>query len=217
MSTQCDFLVVAAFPPELLGLRKVLGDGLRGRIGTKEVCAVSVGVGLVRAGCGTVAALQTYRPRAVVLVGTCGAYGHSGLHKGDVVVARSTRLIEPAVLEGRAAFPAVAASELDASIALADAIAGTSAPVVDVVTTLAVTIDDELSRALGRYGDVEHLETFAVAYACESGRVPFAAVLGVANGVGSIGRTEWASNHEAAGMAAAAFVVDWVQHGACPV
>lgn len=220
MSAGCDVLVLAAFSPELAGLKEALGDDLAGRVGSVEVCAITVGIGLVEAACGTVAALAKFHPRAVVLIGTCGAYRESGLSICDVVVARCARLAEPAVLERRAAFPPIMKSQIDAHGALTSAMAHASqlprAP-VDVVTTLAITTDDGLAAALANSGAVEHLESFAVALACDAVPVPFIAALGVANRVGQGGRSEWEANHDAAGRAAANVVLKWIQQGTARV
>jgi futalosine hydrolase len=220
-SVGCDLLVVAAFLPELAAFRAALGGEPRGRIGTVEVQTAPVGVGLVRAGCGTVTAIEAARPRAVVLIGTCGAYPSSGLSVGDVVVASGARLLEPAVVEGRAAFPTVMDSHLRAHGVLTTALARTSASaparVVEVMTTLAVTTEDDLALSLGKHGEVEHLEAFAVAAVCDARSVPFLAALGVANRVGRTGRAEWAANHETAGSAAAALVLQWVEQGSAKV
>jgi nucleoside phosphorylase len=207
LSSRCDLLVVAAFEPELLGLDVPLSK----RTAPLDVREATVGVGLVQAALGAASALETHKPRALVLVGTCGAYPGRDLDLGGVVVSRSVALLEPAVALGRAAFPEVISLELEAHGTLARALSAMGARLVDVMTTLAVTTDDELARSLGERGAVEHLEAFAVASACEKAGVPFVAVLGVANRVGGTGRTEWRSGHEAAGRAAASLVLRWIE------
>ncbi len=66
--------MVAAHLPELEGLRKVLGAGLRGQVGALRVAARAVGIGMCASAAGTMAALTEFAPRAVVQVGTCGVY-----------------------------------------------------------------------------------------------------------------------------------------------
>ncbi len=69
-----DLLILAAYAPELVGLRETLGTGLAGVVhGVRVVCA-TVGVGLPAAGAGTMRHLREARPRAVILLGSCGAY-----------------------------------------------------------------------------------------------------------------------------------------------
>ena len=46
--------------------------------------------------------------------------------------------------------------------------------------------------------------------ACAITSTPFAAVLGIANVVGSSGRAEWRAHHEAASAAALAIVETWL-------
>jgi futalosine hydrolase len=214
---RCDLLVVAAFAPELEGMQSILGSGMQAEVGGVLVFARPVGIGLVAAASGTATRLEAHAPHAVVLVGTCGAYPGSGLAIGDIAVARTIALIEPSVLEGRAAFPDPMSARVDPHAAMTAAIATAGAALVDLSTTLAVTTDDALAASLARRGAAEHLEAFAVATACAAKNIPFAAVLGVANAVGSRGRSQWRENHASAGDAAATFVARWIQAGAAGV
>jgi len=209
VADRCDLLVVAAFAPELAGFEALLGPA-----GGLAVLARPVGIGMVGAARGAAATLEAGRPRAVVLVGTCGAYPASGLSIGDIVVARCTLLAEPAVFEGLAAFPSAMPARLETDAVMTAALAATGARPVEVGTTLAVTTDDDLAARLARHAGVEHLEAFAVATACAAKGVPFSAVLGVSNSVGSRGRAEWRAHGTSAGRAAAAHVASWVRSGA---
>src|SRR5258708_194041 len=188
MSEELDLLVLAAFEPELSG------------VSTRARAAV--GVGLSAAGGGTARALLEHRPKRALLVGTCGAYPGAGLALLDVVVAQRVHLVEPAVVEGRAAF--APSSALAIEVASLDV----GARRVDVATTLAVTTDDALARALRDASgcDVEHLEAHAVAVACAAAGVELAIVLGVANIVGAGARDEWRAHHAAASEAVARVV-----------
>jgi futalosine hydrolase len=215
----CDLLVVAAFAPELGGLRAALRleleeEGRPAEAGGILVCAVPIGIGLVEATYGTASRLRLASARALVLIGTCGAYPQTGLSIGNVVVAQSSLLVEPAVVKESAAFPERMALKVSSHRAITAELAARGARVVDVATTLAVTTDDTLAHELGECGGVEHLEAFAVASVCEKEKIPFAAVLGVANQVGSSGRSEWRSHHVAAGEAAANYVWRWIEGGA---
>jgi nucleoside phosphorylase len=211
-----DLLVVAAFAPELAGFDALLGTAGSGsgRVGGLLVHVAPVGIGLVAAASGAASMLEARRPRGVVLVGTCGAYVGSDLAIGDVVVARTTLLAEPAVLEGRADFPEPMRVRLDPHAGMTAALEKAGARALDVATTLAVTTDDVLAARLARHAGVEHLEAFAVATACAGRVVHFAAVLAVANFVGSRGRAEWRANHASAGRAASAYVARWIEAGA---
>jgi nucleoside phosphorylase len=216
---RCDLLIVAAFAPELQGFRGLLGPALSARVGELVVAARPVGIGLVSAASGTAVRLARMQPRAVVLVGTCGAYPGKRLGLGDVVVARSILLLDPAVLDDEAAFPDPMSARVEAHAAMSAAIAAAGGRIEDVGTTLAVTTSDPLAARLGRESGaaVEHLEAFAVATACAMQRVPFAAVLGVANTAGSTGRTDWRTHQADAGLAVGRFVASWAQAGAAGV
>jgi nucleoside phosphorylase len=211
----CDLLVLAAFAPELAGLRSVLGEGLRHPFGGHDVAAETVGIGLATAAAGTAMRLVAYRPRGVVLVGTCGSYGDA-VALGGVAVTRRVVLAEPAVARGEAAYPEPMSTELNADPTLREALRAHGGRLADVATTLAVTTDDGLAARLAAFTScqVEHLEAYGVAAACAAQGVPFIAALGVANGVGARGREEWRQNHRAASAAAIAILIAWMRAGA---
>ena len=176
-------LFLAAFLPEL--------GTLEGEV---------VGVGLVESAIGTTRVLSSRRAgdvAHVVLVGTVGAYPNSGLSIGDVVACESIALAAAsgALVEG--AMP----TSIETDRALTECFAAKRAR---VATTLTITTDDDVACELERTtrAHVEHLEAFAVARACAVANVPFTAIFGVANIVGSRGREAWRANHERAAAAA---------------
>jgi futalosine hydrolase len=219
LTQRCDLLIVAAFAPELIAFQGLLGSAMQATVGGLLVAARPVGIGLVSAATGTATRLAAAEPRAVVLVGTCGAYPDRGLSVGDVVVGRSILLVEPAVVDEEAAFPEPMSARVEAHPAMSAAIGASGGRAEDIGTTLAVTTSDALAARLGRVtgAAVEHLEGFAVATACAARHIPFAAVLGVANAVGSMGRDQWRQHHAAAGLAAGSFIARWIQAGASGV
>jgi futalosine hydrolase len=214
VTSSCDVAVFAAFHPELAALRAAFGDTLRGRLANVEVVGQVVGIGLPMAAVGSAMHLAVLRPRAVLLVGTCGAYADSGVGIGEVVVADRVMLVDPSTLRGASQFPEPMSIASDANRGLSGGIAhATGARPVDVATTLAITVDDptalEMARATG--ARVEHLEAHAVATACAARGVPFGAVLGVANIVGSRARDQWRVHHHDAARAAAEAVFVWLR------
>ncbi len=219
MTERCDVLILAAFAPELAPFKALIGEGRSGEVAGLHVAAKPVGIGLVSAATGAAARVDAVQPRAVVLVGTCGAYPGGPLQVGDVVVARSVSLIDPLVEEGRAAFPEPMSERIETHRAMSAALGASGAPNADVATTLALTTDDALAKKLGlaTETDVEHLEAYAVASACASLNVPFAAVLGVANIVGSEGRAQWRREHPSVSDKVAQRVARWLQAGAAGV
>jgi nucleoside phosphorylase len=227
----CDVLLLGAFHPELAPLQGTLGDAMRARVGTREVAARVVGIGLPMAAAGAAMQLAELEPRVVLLLGTCGAYalppgtpaasagspsGGRGLGLGDVVVSRRVRLVEPAAIDGTAQFPEPMSIVSEAHAATVDALVRAGARAVDVGTTLAITTDDATADRVARTtgAQVEHLEAHGVATACAARGVPFAALLGVANFVGSRARDEWRANHHAAAAAAVEVAVRWLRPGA---
>jgi nucleoside phosphorylase len=215
----CDILILAAFHPELAALRAAakLGDAMRARIGGKDVAARVVGIGLPVAAAGAAMQLVEMQPRAVVLVGTCGAYPGRGVAAGEVIAARRLRLVAPSVVLGLAEFPDPMSLVIEADGALLSALLGAGAGAggagapraADVATTLAVTVDDGAAARIAQHHavDVEHLEAHGVAAACAARGIPFGAALGVANTVGARARQEWRARHRAAAAEAADVVL----------
>jgi futalosine hydrolase len=211
-----DVLILAAFAPELAPFAVVVGDSMTAIVGGRSVAARIAGIGLAAAAVGAATHLAELTPRAAVLVGTCGAYAGSGLAIGDAVVARRLLLVDPAAIAGAAQFPEPMTIATQADDALADAFAALGARSCSVGTTLAITTDDDgatrIAAATG--AEVEHLEAQGVAMACAARAVPFAAILAVANVVGSRGRVEWRENHRHAETVAGELVLRWLHQGA---
>ena len=205
----CDILLLAAFHPELAPLRAPLGDGLRCRVGGLDVVARVVGIGLPMAAAGASTQLAELEPRAVVLLGTCGAYPGSGIALGQVVAARRVRLVSAAVVDALAQFPEPMSVLSEAHPGTTDALVRSGALGADVATTLAITVDDAAAVRIARSTAcaAEHLEAHGVASACAARGVPFAAALGVANVVGARAREEWRAHHRPAAAAAADVVL----------
>jgi futalosine hydrolase len=211
----CDVLILAAFHPELAALRGLLGDGMSGLVGALHVSARVVGIGLPMASVGTATVLTEGAPRVAIMVGTCGAFAGSGLPLGDAVVARRLRLGATGIAEGLAQFPDPMSIATSADEQLVESLCRAGGRPVDVVTAPAVTVDDAAADRLAQWAgaQAEHLEAYGAAVACAARGVPFTAVLGVANVVGSRAREEWRANHRRAAAAAADVVTRWLQSG----
>jgi futalosine hydrolase len=211
-----DVLILAAFLPELAPLRLGLGDALTGTVAGLSIAARVAGIGLPSAAAGAATHIAELEPRAVVLVGTCGAYKSSGLAIGDVVVARWLKLVDFGSLVGKAELLEPLSATIDAHGPMSEGLLAEGARGCSVATTLAITVDDAAAAriAAGAHADVEHLEAHGVAVACAASRVPFAAALGVANAVGARGREEWRLHHGLAEQAAAGRVLRWLELGA---
>jgi len=200
----CDLLLLAAFHPELAPLRAALGEGMRARLGGRDVAARVVGIGLPMAAAGAAMQLVEMQPSAVVLLGTCGAYIGGGVGLGEVIAARRVRLVDHSVVQGVAQFPDPMSVVTDAHAVMLQAFLRAGARAADVATTLAITVDDAVASRIARAAavQVEHLEAYGVAAACAARGIPFGAVLGVANHVGARARDEWRAHHRTAAAAA---------------
>jgi futalosine hydrolase len=200
--TPMKLLIVAAWEPELEHFRGLDLPKLSNLTRRFELNMDAVGIGPVDAAVGMTQCISKHRAEHVLLVGTCGAAPGSRLAIGDVVVGSHALLVDPATVEGRAALPyGTEPILLDAS--MAEALQRAGAAPSKIVCPLGITTDDALATRLATIGDVEHLEAYAVARACELASIPCTVVLGIANIVGSSGREEWRAHHIAASARAA--------------
>jgi nucleoside phosphorylase len=221
-----DVLVVGAYAPELALIAHAAGaDQAAQREGTASftgtlhgltLAGYAVGVGIPAAAIGMTRCLHEFRPRMAIAVGTCGAYDGRGIELEDVVCARRVQLVSTAAALGRGAMPAIMRAVCVPQALSASGFGRLALREVDVATTLALTTDDELAAQVGaRSGcDVEHLEAFSIAAACEAFAVPSAIVLGVANRVGRSGRQEWQAHRARAETNASRTVLDWLERWA---
>jgi nucleoside phosphorylase len=218
--SQVDVLLLAAHAPELVGLRAQLGENLIGFVRGLTVVAKTVGVGMAVAGAGAANRIHQLNPRSVVLLGSCGIYPCKEDYRPlDIVVARSCHLLDPSAEAGKAAFPGPMQTALDTDPGLSaglQAAAGERARQVKVANTLAITIDDAVARAVqpATGFQAENLEIFPIALACRAADIPFGAVLGVTNMVGSTGRVDWQQFQRDAALLTAEVSLRWLQAGA---
>jgi nucleoside phosphorylase len=167
----------------------------------------SVGVGLVEASIGASRLIAEHSPDAILLVGTAGVYPEfsAELALGTAVVADKIALL-PEVLPGRHAFlPAILPSSEKSSRALVHALRKfTALPCADIACPLGITATTKAAAAAGKLSGcaLENLEAFAVARAAAVAKIPFAAVLGIANHVGPAGHREWKKHAKKAAAAA---------------
>lgn len=213
-----DVWIAAAHPLELEMFHARLGADLRASVCGRTIAATHVGVGLALAGAGAMRGLLEHRPRAVVLVGSCGIYGEtSAFRPGQLVIPARVELLDVAELAGEAAFPQPMPRAVDTAAELSHALARNGHEVLrgTLATTLGISTSDKLAARLSDSGCVaENLEAISIALACRERGVPFAAVLGVTNRVGSQGRAQWAQYRALAANATAEHVLQWLEAGA---
>jgi hypothetical protein len=67
-------------------------------------------------------------------------------------------------------------------------------PEMDVLTVGAVTTDSVLVNRLADGWQIEQMEAYGAALACQKAKVPFAAVYGIANRCGPDAHAQWLAN-----------------------
>ena len=194
------WLVLAAWPPELLTLRRLLAQK------PMRVVARAAGVGLVEAAIGATAAIAELKPDAIMFVGTAGSYPflRPDLALAGVVAVRCLLLSADGVASGEAYLPASLPARQETTLSLRRAAAATGLLMADVACPLAITSG---SATVGRRArtpacDVENLEAFAVARAAARAGLPFAAILGISNAVDPSAHAAWKRNAARAAAAA---------------
>lgn len=215
-----DVLVLAAHAPEFVGLRAHIGDSFHGSIAGSFVVAKTIGVGLAVAGAATANRIHQFSPRAVIALGSCGIYPSGVEYRPlDLVIPHRLQLFDPSVTAGKASFPEPMQTVVEPDGALSAGLlqsAERRCHSAVVATTMAITTDDAIARAVfpATGIEAENLELFPVALACRAADIPFAAVLGVTNVVGSTGRTDWRQYQRDAAIVAAEALVSWLRGGA---
>jgi futalosine hydrolase len=196
------WLVLAAWPPELAELRRLL----RGNPTGKQVSMRAAGVGLVEAAIGATAAIAEVTPDAVMFVGTAGSYPgrRPDLALAGVVAARRLFLWADGVATGDAYLPPALPATQESAMALRRIAAASGLLMADVACPLAITSRPAPVGGGSRAPacDVENLEAFAVARAAAAADLPFAAILGISNTVGPSGHAAWKRNATRAAAAA---------------
>jgi nucleoside phosphorylase len=155
----------------------------------------------------------------VLLLGSCGLYPRRAEFRPlAALIPTGVRLVDASVLQEKAAFPApmqlLCEPDRGLSNCLAESDAGTLRG--ELATTLGITTDDTLARAIGKKSGCagENLEAFSVALACAARDLPFASVLVATNAVGSSGREQWRKYQRKAAERGAKLVLDWIEQGA---
>lgn len=204
--------MVSAFEPEIAPLRRLVRD-------RPEVRLAAVGIGAVDAAVGAARAIASSGAGRVVFVGTAGVYprGLAALPVGAVGVAADLRLVSTAALRGDGYLPQALLVEETTSRSLRAALAALAgrAPVA-VACPLAITSSAALARRIENAtgASLENLEVFAIARACRTAKIPFAALLAVANRVGPAGNRQWRAHHREASRAACRLLAAFLEHRA---
>lgn len=150
-----------------------------------------VGVGPVVAAGRAAVLIERIQPEGVVLIGTAGRYP-GGPSIGSVIRASPLGLGDGAARAGLGYVPVPPEPILPGSWFDGDSLAAR------VLTLPAITTDPTVAHAFASDGwEAEHMETYAVGWACREAGVPFAALLGVTNDVGPTAHEQWIANREA--------------------
>jgi nucleoside phosphorylase len=214
-----ELLVVAASAPDFAGLRTHLGERLDGTIRDVPVRTKVLGIGLPIASAAVARGILAVQPCAVVLLGTCGIFpGRSAYRPLDVVVPPRSHLLDVAVLERRAELPTPmqTQADCDAMVSAGLQAAHPRAHSAPIASSLGRIVSDTLAAGLHAATgcDGENGELFGVATACTAAQVPFAAVLGVTNLIGSTAQKDWAQFQREAVVQAATTLANWLHVGA---
>lgn len=214
-----ELLIVAASAPDFAGLRAHIGERLDGSIRNVPIRTKVLGLGMTVAGAAAARGILAVEPRAVVLIGTCGVFpGLPQYRPLDLVIPSRVHAVDPLVLQGRAEFATPMQTMVESHAMMVAGLVATAprAHGAPLASTLGSVTDDALAATLhaGSGCDAENPEAFGVAAACSAARVPFVAVLGVTNLVGSTARQDWGQFQREAVTQAANALANWLHTGA---
>lgn len=214
-----DLLVVAAHPPDLRGVRDVLGDTLDGSLNGLRIGAKTVGLGSAAAAASTAKRIVQLEPRGVVHIGTCGVYPERpGYQPYDVVVPNQVWVLSLGVDHEWSAFPdpMTTRREADPAMTAGLAVSGARVHAAPVGSPNAETRSDQAAAHIAQHQDLhaENLEAFGIAQACHLLKIPYAACLGVTHIVGALGMQDWRQFHRRATVSAAEVLFQWLRSGA---
>ncbi len=156
-----------------------------------------VGVGPIAAATTAARIIAERRPKAVILIGTAGAYV-GGPAIGTVIASETLGWSYGVAAMGLGYVPRPP-QPIRGAASLLDQL---DLPRHAVLTTGAVTTDPTLADRLSDGFSVEHLEAYSVAMACHDVGIPFVAILGIANVVGPGAHVEWLAHRDEAQDAA---------------
>ncbi len=172
-----------------------------------ELPGECLGVGPLRAAARMASLLARVQPTRVLLVGSAGAYTQR-LPIGTAVVANQLGFVDSAAVAGLAYMPLP-----PEPIGPGRHLFPEDVPTARVLTSASITTDMALVRRHAQAWDVEHMEAYGAALACQDAGVPFAVVLGIANRVGPDAHAEWLAHREEAERAAQAVAQHWLVAG----
>lgn len=158
----------------------------------------TVGIGPVVAAANAARLLEKHRPSGVLMVGTCGVYPNCPHPIGSAILGLEVGLSYGVAAMGLGYVPRAPKPVSCQTWPLFDGTFATA----KVLTTGAITTDETLAGRLSDQWDVEHLEAFGVAYACQQMGIPFSVILGIANDVGPNAHVQWLTHREEAQEAA---------------
>jgi nucleoside phosphorylase len=216
---QADVLLVAAHAPDLAGMRNFLGEKLDGQMRGLTIKTKVLGFGMAVAAASCARGVQALNPRAVIMIGTCAVFpGLSQYRPYDVLLPTKVQLADASVLARKAAFPDPMQTSVECHGLLRSALAASAPRAAQTViaSMMAPVTDDTLAASLHAATgcDADNSELFGIAAACQAASVPFAAVLGVSNLVGSTGRHDWAQFQREAVTQAGQCIGTWLHNGA---
>lgn len=172
-----------------------------------NIATATLGVGLVSASSRISSILEYLSVSQILFTGTCGVLTPSPISIGDIVRARGIYSGDVEAFDGKNYAPDV----MPTSVIPARFMTPKS-PLqdCDVFSPLAITHSESGASILRQRfpaGVTENLECFAVAWNAAQRGIPFEAIMGVTNIIGSTGHAEWLTHHERVSTA----VQEWIQ------
>ncbi len=177
-------LLVSAWEPEQHTLKQTLQN-------CENIHFLLTGIGSLRATQRVTLALAQKKFDLVLFCGTAGAY-NSAADLSKVFACQKTLWSDGAVLLGKSYIPPH--QNLTETLECTEDFAF-KIPHAFALCLPSITTDENLAAECARHADLEHLELFGVALACQEFKIPWSGILGVANIVHKNAHIQWKQNH----------------------
>lgn len=167
---------------------------------SKNVVLKTCGIGAVDAGIQTALLIKEINPASVYFLGSAGYYPGTFLSIGDVAVGHIYRFGDSGMVDLKTYKPDIMNHAIEnPTLCLTEKFSFKVKNSI-VLTVPSITKNDELALKMRDYfkSEVEHLEVYAVAKACNMMNTPFFSLLGLSNEVGIYSHKQWLDHQDEA-------------------
>lgn len=167
---------------------------------SRTVLLKTIGVGPIEAGINAALLIKEFQPSSVYFLGSAGHYPNAFLSVGDVAIGHTYLFSDLGEVQNLSYKPEIMNPQLNTSTVCLTEKFSFKVKNCVVLTVPSITKNDEWSKKISEqlHVEVEHLEVYSIAKACQDFQIPFVSVLGISNEVGSHSHEQWKINQDLA-------------------